>query len=404
MQQPPCPAQPPAEAYAAAAVAAPAAYGEAWLRLALEASGAATWTIDYQRGVETFDVRACEIAGLDPLRRDWPAGSFCALLHPDDREAMQAAQAETLGAVGPGPIQQYRVRRPSGEVRVLRGAGIAQRDDSGRVTHFIGVSTDVTEARRNEEALLAADREKDAFLATLAHELRNPLAPLRNAGELLRHQCPSSPELNATLAMLERQVLQLTRLVADLLDVSHIARGRIELRRSVCRLTDVVQSAVESIEPLMREHRHELQIVITDPDVFVDVDPARLVQCVANLLRNAAKYTPAGGQVVLREFGSATQAGIEIADTGVGIAPEFLPRVFDLFVQQESMRDRARGGLGIGLALVKRIVTLHGGTVEAASRGPGQGATFTVRLPRASPQATQVDQPAAPGERAPRGT
>ncbi len=227
-----------------------------------------------------------------------------------------------------------------------------------------------------------ADRQKNEFLAMLAHELRNPLAPLRNAGEILSRTLPQDSKGHAVVAMLKRQVAQLTRLVDDLLDVSRITQGRVELQRRPIELGNVISQAVETAEPLFLVRRHEVSVVSHSRALYVNGDMTRLVQCVVNILTNAAKYTDSGGKVRVETCADGSDAVIRIEDSGVGISSELLPRVFDLFVQGERTLDRSLGGLGIGLAVAKRLVEMHSGSLTAASAGLGHGATFEIRLPR----------------------
>ena len=240
------------------------------------------------------------------------------------------------------------------------------------------------ERRRNAESLQLANRQKDEFLAMLAHELRNPLAPIANAAELLSRIVTGHVEEQRAIEMIRRQAGQLTRLVDDLLDISRITQGRITLQRGPVDLASVVSQGVEMIEPKRREKRHTLTIETTTSDapLFVEGDMARLVQCVGNILTNAVKYTDPGGDIRVWTRPDGAHAVIGIADNGSGIPAALLPYVFDLFVQSESTLDRAQGGLGIGLAVVRRLVDMHGGTVVARSEGPGHGATFEIRLPR----------------------
>jgi PAS domain S-box-containing protein len=247
----------------------------------------------------------------------------------------------------------------------------------GVVCYFRDISAHVQARARLE----TADRQKDEFLAMLAHELRNPLAPLRNAAEVLaRSTTPESERMKTLVEIVQRQVTNLSRLVDDLLDVSRITQGRIELRRRSVQLTEVIGHALEIVDPLFRERKHRVLVTGHAP-LRVNGDGERLVQCVANVLTNAAKYTDRGGriEVGLREEG--TEAIIIVEDDGAGIAPDLLPHVFDLFVQSTRTLDRAQGGLGIGLSVVKRLVEMHGGRVRAASEGVGRGATFEIRLP-----------------------
>jgi CheY-like chemotaxis protein len=229
--------------------------------------------------------------------------------------------------------------------------------------------------------LEAADRQKDEFLAMLAHELRNPLAPLRNAAEVLsRSTSPESERTRTLVEIVQRQVTNLSRLVDDLLDVSRITQGRIELRRRSVQLTEVIGHALEIVDPLFRERKHRVLVTGHAP-LRVNGDAERLVQCVSNVLTNAAKYTDRGGRIEVGVREEGTEAVITIKDDGAGIAADLLPHVFDLFVQSTRTLDRSLGGLGIGLSVVKRLVEMHGGRVLAASDGVGRGATFEIRLP-----------------------
>jgi two-component system, sensor histidine kinase len=233
-----------------------------------------------------------------------------------------------------------------------------------------------------ERELHKADRRKDEFLAMLAHELRNPLAPIRNASELLARTLPADSKSQSVVGLVKRQVAHLTRLVDDLLDVSRITQGRIELQRRPLNLASVIQQAMESVEPLMRDKRHKVQVAIRTGDLHVDGDSARLVQCVTNILTNSAKYTDPDGDIRVEAMRDGPDAVITISDNGVGIPAELLPQIFELFVQSDRTLDRSQGGLGIGLSVVRRLIEMHGGTVDAHSDGQGLGARFTLRLPR----------------------
>ncbi|HWA16856.1 MAG TPA: hybrid sensor histidine kinase/response regulator [Gemmatimonadales bacterium] len=231
------------------------------------------------------------------------------------------------------------------------------------------------------DQLREADRRKDEFLALLAHELRNPLAPVINAAHILRLRGAHDPDVAWCHDVIERQAFQLTRLVDDLLDVSRITRGKIKLKREMTSLTTIVAAAVETSRPLIETRRHQLTIELPDPPVMLFADKARLTQVIANLLNNAAKYQNPGGGIELTVAREGEEAVTTIRDQGIGIAPEMLHEVFELFSQGERTLDRAQGGLGIGLALVKQLVELHGGSVMARSEGAGQGSEFTIRLP-----------------------
>jgi signal transduction histidine kinase len=276
--------------------------------------------------------------------------------------------------------------------------------ESGRRYSEIHLHAAEDLARRSaiaiENALLLgelrdADRRKDEFIAILAHELRNPLAPMRNAVEIVRKSAGGVPEARWANEVIERQVGHLSRLVDDLLDVSRISRGSIELRRERVSLASVVEAAVESSRPAIERARHELSVILAPEPIDLEADAVRLSQVLSNLLNNAARYTHAGGHVTVRAAREGNEAVVRVIDDGVGIPPQMLERIFEMFVQVPAAGGPGHGGLGIGLTLVKRLVELHGGTVEARSAGPGQGSEFAVRLP-AVPAA-----PAIPG--APRG-
>jgi PAS domain S-box-containing protein len=257
-------------------------------------------------------------------------------------------------------------------------------DKDGKPPHVGGVAIDITELKRAEEALRETDRRKDEFLATLAHELRNPLAPIRNVLQILK-----TPTLDPALAdrsreMMERQVHQLVRLVDDLLDVSRVMRGKIELRRERTDLAVVIARAAETAQPLIDAQGHKLELESPTEKLFVDADPIRLSQVIGNLLTNAAKYTEANGRIGLSARREEGIAVLRVLDNGIGIAPDMLPRVFDLFMQADHSTTKSHGGLGVGLTLVKNLVELHGGTVEARSAGLGQGSEFVIRLPLGS--------------------
>lgn len=231
------------------------------------------------------------------------------------------------------------------------------------------------------EELRQADRRKDEFLATLAHELRNPLAPIRNGLQVLRLAGPETPALVDARAMMERQVTQLVRLVDDLLDVSRITRNRLELRRELVTLEDVVHNTIETSRPFVEHSGHTLSVTLPTRPIYLDADPVRLAQVLSNLLNNAAKYTEPGGRITLTAEVEGANAVVRIRDNGIGIPADALPRIFEMFSQVDRGKADAQGGLGIGLTLVRRLVEMHGGSVEAASEGAGRGSEFTVRLP-----------------------
>jgi len=272
-------------------------------------------------------------------------------------------------------------------------------DSAGRPIAFATVSQDVTERKRLEDDLrrLAADlsdadRRKNEFLAMLAHELRNPLAPISNATRALRLSGGEAGGLQEASAMLERQVGQMARLVDDLLDMSRITRGKIELRTERVELAPIVHQAVEAVVAQYRSMNQELTVTLPPHPVQLEADPARLTQVIGNLLNNACKFTDRGGHVWLTVEQEGAQAVIRVRDTGIGIAPDDRSRLFEMFAQVDTSLERSRDGLGIGLTLVRTLVELHGGTVDVHSEGLGRGSEFTIRLPVAAGAARPASQ------------
>jgi signal transduction histidine kinase len=272
-------------------------------------------------------------------------------------------------------------------------ARVVHRADTGRSR----AEEEVAQRRRAEEALTEADRRKDEFLAMLAHELRNPLAPIRNAVGLMRLTGVADPRLSWCRDVIDRQVAHLSRLVDDLLDVSRVTRGLIHLRSETVELAAVVNQAAETVRPMLEERRHVLAVALPAQPVCLRGDPTRLAQVFGNLLHNAAKFSDDGGRIALTAAREGGRVVVRVRDSGVGMAAEVLPHIFEPFTQGDRSLDRAQGGLGVGLTLVRRLVELHGGTVEAHSDGPGKGSEFVVRL-------AEAPAPAAPspdGRRAP---
>jgi PAS domain S-box-containing protein len=253
-------------------------------------------------------------------------------------------------------------------------------DSEGRLVGFAKVTRDLTDKKR-VEALEQAERQMNEFLAMLGHELRNPLAPIRNAVAMMQTSELSEPNLRWARDVIDRQVTHLARLVDDLLDVSRITSGRISLRKEPLALTPIVASAVEASRPLIEARKHTLETLLPDEPLMTEGDLTRLSQIVLNLLNNAAKYTPEGGHLRLSVGEEGGKVVIRVRDTGIGIPADLLPKIFDLFTQGDGSLDRSEGGLGIGLTLVHKLVQMHGGSVEAHSEGPGSGSEFVVRLP-----------------------
>jgi CheY-like chemotaxis protein len=277
----------------------------------------------------------------------------------------------------------------------MRSEATPRFGDDGEFQGHVGATVDITERRQAEEALRVANRQKDEFLAMLAHELRNPLAPIRNASEVLALRYAGDPEAAAPIGMLLRQSLHLARLLDDLLDVTRIARGRVDLKRETIEIGVVVEQAVEAVAPLAKSKAQLLRLERDPSPFYVNGDRTRLVQSVTNVLQNSVKFTPEGGEIVVGVRDAGPDVAITVSDNGVGIAADLVPRVFELFVQSERTPDRSQGGLGIGLSVVKRLIEMHGGAVRIASDGEGRGTTVTLSLPRSeAPAAVSVPAPA----------
>jgi PAS domain S-box-containing protein len=269
------------------------------------------------------------------------------------------------------------------------------RDDCGKLLGAVVIFHDISERRRTDEALRAADRRKDEFLATLAHELRNPLAPIRQATLISRSPSASEAQKRWSHDVIERQLRNMSLLLDDLLDISRVTRGALALRVQATELAALIDAAVETARPLIDAKRHTLLVQIPPQPVRFGADPLRMAQILSNLLTNAAKYTDPEGQIQLTASVAAEEVVIRVADTGIGIAPEALPSMFEMFAQGPARRGSSTdGGLGIGLALTKGLVELHGGRIEARSDGPGRGSEFTVWLPRRP--VAEAQQAAAP--------
>jgi len=316
-------------------------------------------------------------------------------LHPDDIDRVQRLTSHVGSPAGIAEVR-YRLRSAEGQYRWFLDRYRPIVDDAGRVSKWLGTSIDIHDLVTAEQALKDTDRRKDEFLATLAHELRNPLAPIRNALEIVRQAELDRATTTRVLDMMERQLVQLVRLIDDLLDLSRITRDRIELRRERTTLASVVGNAVETVRPLIAERVHELSLGMPAEEIRLWADPTRLSQIIANLLHNAAKYTDPGGHITLRAERREQELMLWVEDDGIGIPPDLLPVIFDMFRQSPHTVARSLGGLGIGLTLVRRLVELHGGSIEAMSAGSGLGSRFTVRLPLpTAPVATPVPKPTA---------
>jgi PAS domain S-box-containing protein len=324
--------------------------------------------------------------------------SFMDAVHPEDRERLRIDVLEKQSR-GEQVDKEYRVVRPDGSIRWVRDRAFPVKDDAGQFYRLVGIIDDFTERKCAEDALKEANRRKDEFLATLAHELRNPLAPVRNAAQVLRMKALADPQLRSARDIIDRQVHQMVRLIDDLLDISRITRGKLQLRKERVELAPVVQSSIEASRPLIDKQAHDLTVCLPQESVHLEADPIRLAQVFSNLLNNAAKYTEKGGHVWLTAERQDGELVVSVRDTGIGIAAEHLPELFEMFSQVTPALERSQGGLGIGLAMVRGLVGLHGGSVEARSAGLGRGSEFIVRLPVVGTPMQGRPEPSADGER-----
>ena len=354
------------------------AVSEERLRLAQAVAQIGAWELDPQTRSVHFSAESHDLFGLvqnadqADLYQLWMS-----LIDPRDGKAFEEL-IDACNQSGTGEAE-YRYRHPVHGLRWIHTR--AGRVDDETPTLIVGISLDVTERRKAEEELREVNHQKDEFLAMLAHELRNPLAPIRNASEVLRAHSTGVPELEWARTVIERQTRHLVRLVDDLLDVSRMVRGKIVLKKANVEIAELIQHAVDTSQPLIRSRRHRLHVNVPPGSLTIDGDLTRLAQVLANLLNNAAKYTDEGGQIWLDVGIEGSEVVVRVRDTGPGIPRQLLPHVFDLFTQAERTLDRAQGGLGIGLTLVKLLVEMHGGSVEARNADTGGGAEFIVRLP-----------------------
>jgi PAS domain S-box-containing protein len=318
------------------------------------------------------------------------------VIHADDRPLLQDSLRAHFAHDAPYQAE-CRLQEKRGAWRWFLVTGMALKDDQGRPFRMAGSLIDISERKQTEILLQQSNRAKDEFLATLAHELRNPLAPLRTGLQILKRPDVAEPIVRRTLATMDRQLTHMVRLIDDLLDISRINSGKIRLELARTSLRAAVQTALELARPAMDAAGHALHVELPEHDLQLQGDETRLAQAFGNLLNNAAKYTPPGGQIRLRMWQDENEAVVEVRDNGIGIPPAMLEKVFSLFAQVDSGAAQVGGGLGIGLFLVRSLIQMHGGTVHAGSAGSGRGCTFTVRLP-CLPAAPAEPPIALPGE------
>jgi PAS domain S-box-containing protein len=358
------------------------ARSEELFRLAAEAVDGIIYEHDLERDSVLRTRGLFELLGYEPDTVPATAGWWQSIMHPDDRIRVSREHARDAKAGALKMEREYRARHKLGHWVTLLDRSVVIRDGSGRIARIIGCAEDITELRRVERSLREADRRKDEFLAVLAHELRNPLAPMRSALQIMEHTA-ERPDLSVyARQVLDRQLSQMVRLIDDLLDVARITAGKLALQYGHVPLQSLVESAVETVGPLIRERQHTLTISVPEAPVDVHCDAARISQVLSNLLNNAAKYTPIGGRISLRASVEVDEIGFEVRDNGIGIPPEMLESMFEMFSQGLAKPSAGHSGLGVGLPLARSLVALHDGRMEAHSEGAGRGTTVSVRLPR----------------------
>jgi PAS domain S-box-containing protein len=376
------------------------------LNLAQKASRAGSFEWNIRTDAVIWSEETEALFGLSPGSFGGSYEDWTRCVHPED---LPRAEQELRRALADGEgLSEYRAFLPDGSVRWIQARGKVFFDEAGGPSRWVGINIDVTERklmdeslRRQAEALREADRRKNEFLAILAHELRNPLAPISNAIQILTLRGDDPALVAQTKEVMERQVHQMTRMVDELLEVSRIGRGKISLQTAPLDLAEVVATAVETSRPLVEARRHTLTVSLPERPAHVEADGARLAQVLSNLLNNAAKYTEDGGRIDLIVEQAQAEVVIRVRDNGIGMAPERLTSVFDMFEQIEGAADRSQGGLGIGLTLARSLVEMHGGKIEAHSDGLGKGSEFVTRLPALAEPATEsapkpAEKPHAP--------
>ncbi len=349
-------------------------------QLAVRGSSAGLWDWDMTAGTVFYSPRFKSLLGYTAQEFPDVPASMIGVMHPDDRAMMERVLRDHISQDLPYQAE-CRLQRKSGEWRWFLITGMAQRNALGRAFRMAGSVIDVTERKLAEQVLHEANRAKDEFIATLAHELRNPLAPIRTGLEILKKDHGNGAPSQRARETMERQLAHMIRLIDDLLDISRINSGKIRLELGRVQLSAAVDSAVDISRPAIEARGHELEVRLLDPGIELMADPTRLAQALGNLLNNAAKYTPQNGHVGLAAWQDGATAVIEVSDDGVGIPAEMLDNVFGLFTQVGRTLDRSQGGLGIGLYLVRSLVELHHGTITAHSEGAGLGSRFTIRIP-----------------------
>jgi signal transduction histidine kinase len=359
-------------------------------RAFLERLPAGAYICDPDGLITYFNQHAVQLWGRKPKLND-PVDRFCGSFKLYAMDGSPLLHDECWMALALKNMREYNgheimIERPDGQRLTALAHANPIHNEMGRLIGAVNVLVDISDRKLAENALKQADRSKNEFLATLAHELRNPLAPIRAAVKILQLKSKPNSESQSALDVIERQTRQMTRLIDDLLDVARITSNKLELRREKIELRAVLDAALETSRPVIEQRGHKLTVRVPSVSILVDGDLVRLAQVVSNLLNNSAKYTERCGRIWLSAAVKKDEAIIKVRDTGIGISAEVLPRIFEMFAQADRTGNGSPGGLGIGLTLVKRLVEMHGGTIKAQSAGTGKGSEFIVRLPMASPR------------------
>jgi PAS domain S-box-containing protein len=371
---------------------------EAEFHRLLDKIPAAAYTCDPSGLITYYNTRAVELWGRAP-QLESALDRYCGSYRLYSSDGTPIAHDECWMALALRTGEEYTgreivIERPDGSRVTALAHAHPLHDQFGRLQGGVNILVDTSERKAAEAALREARRCTEEFLATLAHELRNPLAPLSNAVEILGMKVPDSPENRSALSVIDRQVRQMTRLIDDLMDISRLTRNKLELKRQQVKLVDVVHAALETSQPLIESGGHQFTMQMPGGQILLEADPTRLAQVISNLLNNAAKFTPRGGHITLKVERTGEEAVLRVKDTGIGIPAGALPLIFELFAQADPSLERSHTGLGVGLTLVQRLVELHGGVVEAHSEGVNRGSEFVVRLPLAPRPAPAVAAPA----------
>ncbi len=375
---------------------------EEHMRLATEATGVGVWEWNFASGRVRWNAQMFRIYGISPTKdgfvsyEDWRS-----CLQPDELARQEYLLQNTLRNAGSGSREFLVKRRDDGQCRTIQSVETVRTDDDGQVQWVVGSNLDVTLQRQLEDDLKVAARRKDEFLATLAHELRNPLAPISNSLALMERANGNTAILDRARTTMERQVAHMVRLIDDLLDVSRITRDQLTLKKERIELASIVNLAVETCQPHCERKTQELRVVLPPEPLFLHADPMRLAQVFGNLLNNASKFTPKGGRIGLFADVQDGEVAVKVKDNGIGIEADMHARVFELFTQADTSSHLSAGGLGIGLALAKRLTELHGGSIAVFSEGRDRGSEFVVQLPILNEANSSVAAPSSAASASP---